>query len=201
MRLADHSQLVWDTGCGAAVRQVRPSGGQVRTVKFGLSGRMCLPTMSAHMVTLHDAQSAATAQILVSQGFNCFAFQVPDPSGPLDVIWSEPGFAAGDRRPSGSGIPLLFPFPGRIAGTTFHWQGQSYELTAGDGRGNAIHGFVHERPWRIVQQQEARVVGQFQASVDDPALLQALACGFPDHRHLPAARPVPGGALRAGEPE
>ena len=27
----------------------------------------------------------------------------------------------GDKRASGSGIPLLFPFPGRIQGTALHW--------------------------------------------------------------------------------
>ncbi len=134
--------------------------------------------MTAHIVTLNDSQSGATASILVSQGLNCYQFQVPGPNGMIDVIWSEPGFEQGDKRASGSGIPLLFPFPGRIAGTTLQWDGKSYPLEAGDGIGNAIHGFVHERPWRVIEQDPARLVAQFQASVDDPTLLDHWPADF-----------------------
>ena len=128
--------------------------------------------MTAQIVTLTDSQSGATASILVSQGLNCYQFQVPGPADAIDVIWSEPGFEQGDKRASGSGIPLLFPFPGRIAGTSLQWDGKTYPLEAGDGRGNALHGFVHERPWRVIEQEPARLVAQFQASVDDAELFE-----------------------------
>ncbi len=134
--------------------------------------------MSAQILTLTDPTSGSTAKVLVGLGFNCFQFQVPGPTGPLDVLWAEPGFEQGSKRASGSGIPILFPFPGRIAGTSLHWQGTSYPLEPGDGRGNAIHGFVHERPWRVVEQSPSRVVAQFHASVDDPALLQRWPADF-----------------------
>lgn len=134
--------------------------------------------MTGHIVTLNDSKSGATASILVSQGLNCYQFRVPGPSGLIDLIWSEPDFGRGDKRASGSGIPLLFPFPGRIAGGTFSWNGNSYSLPAGDGRGNAIHGFVHERPWRVLEQQPNGIVAQFQASVDDPALLDYWPADF-----------------------
>jgi aldose 1-epimerase len=124
--------------------------------------------MAPHIVTISDSESGARARILVSQGLNCFQFQVPTPQGPLEVIWAEPGFEEGDKRASGSGIPLLFPFPGRIAGTEFSWDGKSYQLDAGDGRGNAIHGLVHERPWRVVEQEPSRLVAQFHLTRDDP---------------------------------
>lgn len=134
--------------------------------------------MAAQIETLSDSQSGAQARILVSQGLNCFEFRVPIEGDPVDVIWAEPDFAQGDKRASGSGIPLLFPFPGRIAGTTLSWDGSDYSLRAGDGRGNAIHGFVHERPWRIVEQAPARLVAQFQASTDDPELLKSWPADF-----------------------
>ncbi len=134
--------------------------------------------MSNQVVTITDAASGTQARVLASLGFNCFEFNVATNIGSVPVLWAEEGFADGGMRPSGSGIPLLFPFPGRIAGTSFHWQGREYPLTPGDGRGNAIHGFVHERPWRIVEQTSSRVVGQFQASVDDPALLNGWPADF-----------------------
>lgn len=133
--------------------------------------------MSDQVVTIKDA-NGTYARVLVSLGFNCFDFRVVTDTGPVPVLWSEDGFDQGDKRASGSGIPLLFPFPGRIAGTTFVWDGQQYPLSAGDGRGNAIHGFVHERPWRVVERSPSRVIGQFQAGVDDAKLLDLWPSDF-----------------------
>ena len=47
-----------------------------------------------------------------------------------------------------------------------------------DGAGNAIHGFVHRRPWRVVHSSASRAVGQFQASVDDPEILNWWPADF-----------------------
>ena len=93
-------------------------------------------------------------------------------------MWAAPDFTSGRERPSGSGIPILFPFPGRVRGTQLQWRGKRYSLREGDGLGNAIHGFVHERPWRVIEQSETRVEGQFQASKDDPSLLDRWPADF-----------------------
>lgn len=134
--------------------------------------------MEPQIVELKDPKSGASAKILANFGFNCFAFQVVRGDRTIDVIWSEPGFKSGTRRASGSGIPILFPFPGRIAGTAFFWNDTTYPLEAGDGRGNAIHGFVMDRPWRVIEQSQARVIGQFQASRDDASLLNRWPTDF-----------------------
>lgn len=134
--------------------------------------------MAREMITITDPATGTTARFLPSVGCNCFQFQVPTSSGPLDVLWSEPGFEAGDKRASGSGIPLLFPFPGRIQGTALRWDGRHWPLEAGDGRGNAIHGFVHERAWRVVELDTSRLVAEFQASRDDPGLLDRWPADF-----------------------
>ncbi len=94
------------------------------------------------------------------------------------MLWSEDGFAAGDKRPSSGGIPLLFPFPGRIGGAKFDFGGRTYQLAPGDAFGNAIHGFVLNRPWRIVESDESRVVGEFQAAVDDRSILEHWPSDF-----------------------
>jgi aldose 1-epimerase len=126
--------------------------------------------MAAEIVTLRDSATGSSAEILVSLGFNCFRFTAMPDGKPVEVLYAHPEFAAGNQRPSGSGIPILFPFPGRIPGTTFEWEGERYELEPGDALGNAIHGFVHKRPWRVLEQSERRVVGQFHAWRDDPSL-------------------------------
>lgn len=126
--------------------------------------------MTLEIVTIADAASGASARILPAVGFNCFSFQVRTPSGPLETLWASPDFTTGKGRPSASGIPLMFPFAGRIRGTSFRYDGKTYELTAGDGQGNAIHGFVIDRPWRVTVREADRVRGEFQASTDEPEL-------------------------------
>lgn len=134
--------------------------------------------MTIENVTLIDSTTGARASILAGFGFNCYEFVANLKGREVNVLWSEPDFASGTKRPSGSGIPLLFPFPGRLRGTTFPWEGREYSLEAGDGRGNAIHGFVLNRAWRVLERSPSRVVGQFQASVDDPAILNQWPADF-----------------------
>ena len=100
-----------------------------------------------------------------------------------------PGFEAGDKRPSSSGIPLLFPFPGRIGGATFQFEGRDYRLEPGDAFGNAIHGFVFDRPWRVIEHEERpcrrRVSGVGRRRVDS----RALAGRFSHSRFVRSPRP------------
>jgi aldose 1-epimerase len=143
-------------------------------------------------ITLHDPASGATAEVLVSLGFNCHRFAVPHRGRQVEVLWRTQAFLTGADRPSRSGVPILFPFPGRIRGTKFVWKGTEYDLPAGDALGNAIHGFVHTRPWRVIERDRRRLVGQFQASVDDPNLLQQWPADF----RITADYDLSGGMLR-----
>ena len=134
--------------------------------------------MTIQNIVLTDDSTGSVAEIAPALGFNCHRLSVMHAGQPLEVLYAAANFLEGTERPSGSGTPILFPFPGRIAGTTFVWQGKSYPLEAGDGRGNAIHGFVHTRPWRVLEQTASRVVGQFQAAKDDPSLLSRWPSDF-----------------------
>jgi aldose 1-epimerase len=134
--------------------------------------------MASQIVEIKDANSGSTARILVSQGFNCFSWQPALSDGAREMFWSEPGYDTGDKRPSSSGNPLLFPFPGRISGAVYTFAGREYRLEPSDAFGNAIHGFVFCRPWRVIEQNGNRVVGEFQASVDDPKILDHWPADF-----------------------
>ncbi len=134
--------------------------------------------MTLENIVLRDDVAGSIAEVTPGLGFNCHRFAAMRAGEPLEVLYAAPNFTKGTERPSGSGTPILFPFPGRIAGTTFHWQGKAYPLEAGDGRGNAIHGFVHTRPWRVLEQSATCVVGQFQAATDDPSLLSRWPSDF-----------------------
>jgi aldose 1-epimerase len=134
--------------------------------------------MATNIVEMTDPKSVSSARVLVSLGFNCFSWRPVLAEGPREMLWAEAGFETGDKRPSGSGTPLLFPFPGRIGGAAFRFEGREYRLEPGDAFGNAIHGFVYNRPWRVVEQSDARVVGEFQASVDDASILERWPADF-----------------------
>jgi aldose 1-epimerase len=149
--------------------------------------------MASEIVTLRDASSGASAEILVSQGFNCFRFTAMHGGRHIEVLYAPPDFAAGTGRPSRGGIPLLFPFPGRVRGAVFHWDGKDYTLQPGDAFGNAIHGFALSRPWRVIEQSENRVVGQFHAWRDDPSLKASWPADF----RLIATYELAGNSLRA----
>jgi aldose 1-epimerase len=130
------------------------------------------------VIDIVDPASGSAAQILVTLGFNCFSWRPALDHGSRDVLWAENGFESGDKRPSASGIPLLFPFPGRIGGAAFMFNGRRYELQPTDGLGNAIHGFVYDRPWRVVERTTNCVTGEFQASVDDRSILERWPADF-----------------------
>lgn len=134
--------------------------------------------MSPQIIEITDRDSGSSARVLASLGFNCFSWRPVLDDGPREIIWADAGFEAGDKRPSGSGTPLLFPFPGRIGGACFTFAGREYRLEPGDAFGNAIHGFVYNRPWRVVEQNDVRVVGEFQLAVDDPSILERWPADF-----------------------
>jgi len=134
--------------------------------------------MQPENVILTDAATGSRAEVLAGFGFNCHRFAAVHDGRQVELLWAADNFISGAERPSGSGVPILFPFPGRIKGTTLEWEGREYPLRQGDGRGNAIHGFVHERPWRVLEREEQRVRAEFQASVDDPLILQSWPADF-----------------------
>jgi aldose 1-epimerase len=128
----------------------------------------------SEVVSLVSPNGSASARIQVALGFNLFDWQVEG----TQLLWSQPGFESGQERPSGSGIPILFPFPGRIANGGFTWQGREYNIDSDDGRGNAIHGFVYNRKWTATKTSENSVRGVFRASQRDATILEQWPADF-----------------------
>lgn len=145
------------------------------------------------MVTISDRSTGSTARILPGSGFNCFSFVAAIDGAEIETLWREPDFGPGSRA-SRSGIPLLFPFPGRLAGDSFRFDGRTFTVTGAPvNGGNPIHGFVLDRPWRIAERSADRVAATFRASVDEPALLAQWPADF----QITISYEVAGSSLRS----
>lgn len=127
--------------------------------------------MTAEVIKITDPATGASAEVLTSLGFNCFSWRLVLTDGPREMLWANDNFRSGEERPSSGGTPLLFPFPGRIGAARFEFEGKTYELPPGDAFGNAIHGFVFNRPWRVTETTGDAVTAEFQGSVDAPETL------------------------------
>lgn len=134
--------------------------------------------MAIEEVVLKDEQAGSEARVLAGYGFNCYSFQVQHGGHPTELLWAQPSFSSGKQRASASGIPLLFPFAGRIGKAAYVYEGKKYELEPGDGIGNGIHGFVLGVPWRVIEQGVSKVAGEYHAGRDNPAVLKRWPADF-----------------------
>lgn len=129
------------------------------------------------LVTIRD-NTGAQARIHSDLAFNCFDYTVPVAGKTVAVFDYDAGFPTGEAKPRHGGIPLLFPFVNRIKSGVYEWAGKKYELPRADQFGNAIHGLVSDRPWRIVAQSPDSVTGEFQLSVDGADLRHLWPADF-----------------------
>jgi len=85
-----------------------------------------------------EAQSER-AIIVPEAGCQCFAYRVAS----LDVVAGPPDLETWRAHPFRSGIPLLFPWPGRVADGRFVFGGREVVLPINEpARGHAIHGLT-----------------------------------------------------------
>ena len=98
------------------------------------------------LITL-EAQSER-AVIVPAAGCQCLSYR----AGTLDVIAGPANPDAWRDHPHRGGIPILFPWPSRVAGARFSFEGREYRLPVNEpARGNAIHGFACERAFRVMR--------------------------------------------------
>jgi aldose 1-epimerase len=94
-----------------------------------------------------EAQSER-AVIVPAAGCQCLSYR----AGTLDVIAGPANPDAWREHPHRGGIPILFPWPSRVAGARFTFEGREYRLPVNEpARGNAIHGFACERAFRVTR--------------------------------------------------
>ena len=103
--------------------------------------------MALEAISIEHAASGAKASILPGLGFNCYQWQAKLGGEAHELLWFDPDLLNGTAKPTRSGIPLLFPFAGRIGGAAVTFEGKTYNVADHlDDFGNPIHGFVLKRP-------------------------------------------------------
>ena len=125
--------------------------------------------LDATIYTLDDG-AGGRIEVWPALGFNCFSWQAVVAGRTLDLLYADPNLFS-ECKGTRSGIPILFPFPNRIRGGHFQWDGKEYQLPHTDTvHHNAIHGFACRRPWRVVDQgadaNAAWLTGEFRGSTD-----------------------------------
>lgn len=117
-------------------------------------------------LTIHDSGSGARAEFLPGRGFTCCSATLLAGDRLVELVWCPEGFREPGARASSGGIPILCPYPGRLASTSMPFEGRTFELEPVDPLGRPIHGFTHDRPWRVLEASEAAVTAEFQLSRD-----------------------------------
>ena len=132
---------------------------------------------SGTVYTLADG-GGATAEVWPFLGFNCVRWSVRTQAGGVGpVLYTAPDWES-NPVPTRSGHPILFPFPNRLKGGHFTFEGKEYQLPLNESSGkHAIHGFTPKSKWRVVGvaagDDEAEITGAFRISTDRP---DVLAC-------------------------
>ena len=108
-------------------------------------------TQDGGQYLLVDAAHHASAAVLPEQGNNVTHLRV-QPQGrdvPIDVILPPRELEGFGASGYGAGVPILFPFPNRVRGGRYTFQGRAYEMDINEtARGNHIHGLVARLPWQ-----------------------------------------------------
>jgi aldose 1-epimerase len=128
---------------------------------------------------LTDSETGQEARVLPSIGNNCYSYKIRKGDGQIELLWVTPDPETLQGRASGYGIPILFPWPNRIAEGKFTFDGKAYQLeTPGPGE-HASHGFVHTRPWQVASSGASDTDGAWLTSVFQSVDFPEIGKHFP----------------------
>jgi aldose 1-epimerase len=99
-------------------------------------------TETGEFITIIPEFGAILRRLVLRKGRNLFAL-IDAPDSPQALLADESYASA-----------LLYPFPSRIRHGIYHFDGEDYALKLNEARrDNALHGFVHGRPFSVVSQE------------------------------------------------
>ncbi|MBS11554.1 MAG: hypothetical protein CME19_08125 [Gemmatimonadetes bacterium] len=104
----------------------------------------------AVVVVLTDSENGQSATVLPSVGNNCISYKAMIDGSEIELLFAVPDAETLQGRPSGYGIPILFPWPNRIEYGKFSFDGRDVSLKTLEEGAHLLHGYVLNRPWKVV---------------------------------------------------
>jgi len=103
----------------------------------------------ARTAVLREPSTGSEVHVVADVGANVARFRTRVGDRTVEVLAAPPDMATLRERPTRWGSACLFPYPGRIKEGRFRFRGRETQLPVDERDGNAIHGVVRARPWRI----------------------------------------------------
>ncbi len=126
------------------------------------------------MSRVEIVSGSTLARIDPEIGFNLFSLIIDG----FDYVYTQREFPP-EGKPTHNGVPILFPWPNRIADARFTYEGHQYDLPVTDPHtGASIHGYAVTRPWRVVDEGQDFVTGEFILSLDAPDCIWPADAGI-----------------------
>ena len=131
---------------------------------------------AGRLLRFADPDGEAIAWLAPEFGGNCVGYAVRRTAG-----WQQILHAAGPEAlraaPTRFGLPILFPFPGHVRNSRYHWAGVEHRLPPNvPGRHHYVHGFAQFHPWRVERSGADGVIAEFSTLTDLP---DNAAAGYP----------------------
>jgi aldose 1-epimerase len=140
----------------------------------------------------------AQARLEPAAGGNVVRYRVTPPAGgqAVDVFLPPQGPVGLGAAGYGAGNPILFPFPNRVRGGRYTFEGQGYQLDVNEpGRQNHIHGLVANAPWRVEGHGADSQGGSWVRAAVDLGEGSGVARGYPFPCRLAVTTRLHEGAL------
>ncbi len=132
------------------------------------------------ILTLRDHESGAEATIVAGLGANCVAWSVTHQGQRVEVLETPPSADDLRTRRFRGGIPVLWPFPGRVREARYNFDGHEYHLPRTDKGGvHHIHGVVVQAPWRVAQSGPTEAGAQVALTIGPQDLNEDMRLGYP----------------------
>lgn len=98
---------------------------------------------------LRDSTTKAEAKIAPSLGNNCYSFGLSIKEEWINLLDPPPDLETLKKCPTAYGNPILFPFPNRIRGGKFSFEGKEYTFDKWPQSPNSVHGLLLTQPYQV----------------------------------------------------
>lgn len=132
------------------------------------------------VLRLYDDEAGSEAMIAPGLGANCVAWAIQHEGQRLEVLETPPSPEGLRTKKFKAGIPVLWPFPGRVREARYSFESHEYHLPRTDKSGvHHIHGLVSDAMWRVVEQGAQAEGAHLALTVSAADLSQEKRDGYP----------------------